>query len=403
MTEWVPTPLETASGLLFGHEPDSRGPASSERDALAALERAVRPALGRTPWLVSFSGGLDSSAVLAVAARVARREGLPPPVPVTLRFPGIPDADESDWQERLVSTLGLGDWQRIEIADELSVVGPYATDVLRRHGLLWPFNAYVHAPLVDLARGGALLTGVGGDEILARSDWDRLSGVLHGRARPRLRDARRVALALAPPALRKRALRGRCPLVLPWLRDEARASVDRLWAEQQASEPTRASARGSWRLRSRALRSALRSITAIAAERDVLACHPLSDPAVVAALARHSRAGSRGERLASALGTVLPDWLYARRSKASFDDAFWREDARALSTGWDQQGPESAYVEPDRLRNTWSEDVPDGRSYLLLQAYWLRLEASRAGAESSPRATPTNADVARRRPGGRPA
>ena len=51
-------------------------------------------ALRRPPCLVSFSGGLDSSALLAVATAVARREGLDDPVPATLVVPGSPESDE---------------------------------------------------------------------------------------------------------------------------------------------------------------------------------------------------------------------------------------------------------------------------------------------------------------------
>ena len=54
----------------------------------AALEAVVLRALLRPPCLVSFSGGRDSSLVLAIASDVARRHGLPLPVPATNRFPG---------------------------------------------------------------------------------------------------------------------------------------------------------------------------------------------------------------------------------------------------------------------------------------------------------------------------
>ena len=150
------TPLEIASGIVFGVEEDAPGPgaAPSAASARDALEAAVLPALQRPPCVVSFSGGLDSSAVLAVASSVARREGLPLPVAVTLRFPGNAEADETSWQESVVSAVPVGDWDRIEIRHELSVVGPVATEALREHGLLWPFNAYVHVPVFERARGG---------------------------------------------------------------------------------------------------------------------------------------------------------------------------------------------------------------------------------------------------------
>ncbi|NUT56362.1 MAG: hypothetical protein HOQ03_10310 [Thermoleophilia bacterium] len=147
------TPLELASGLVLGgDEPDRSAPV--DPDPRSAIEHAVLEPLRRGPCLVSFSGGRDSSAVLAVAAAVARREGLPLPVPATLRFPNAAASAETEWQEQVVAHLGLEEWVRLERTDELDCVGPVATECLERHGVLWPSNAHVHAPLFARARGG---------------------------------------------------------------------------------------------------------------------------------------------------------------------------------------------------------------------------------------------------------
>ena len=55
---------------------------------------------------------------------------------------------------------------------ELDAVGPYAQRMLRGHGLVGPFNAHFHLPLIDAARGGSLLTGIGGDELHGGADFD---------------------------------------------------------------------------------------------------------------------------------------------------------------------------------------------------------------------------------------
>ena len=167
------TPLEVASGLVFGLAPPRPLPTEIAGEPIDAFERAILPALQRPPCVVSFSGGRDSSAALAVAVRVARREGLPLPIPSTNRFPAVKDSHESDWQERVVAHLGIDDWLRPEFTDELDCVGPIATSVLRRYGLLWPFNAHFHVPHLEAAAGGSLLTGIGGDEILSSSSWAR--------------------------------------------------------------------------------------------------------------------------------------------------------------------------------------------------------------------------------------
>ena len=69
-----------------------------------ALDDAIRPALVDGPCYVTFSGGRDSSAVLAAATALARREGHALPVPVTRVYPDLPDTDESDWQRRSSTT-----------------------------------------------------------------------------------------------------------------------------------------------------------------------------------------------------------------------------------------------------------------------------------------------------------
>ena len=83
------TPREVAYGFAYG-KCDQLGPlprVAARWRPLAAMESAILPALRRPPCLVSFSGGRDSSIVLAVAASAARRQGLSLPIPVTRAFP----------------------------------------------------------------------------------------------------------------------------------------------------------------------------------------------------------------------------------------------------------------------------------------------------------------------------
>ncbi|HEU4975495.1 MAG TPA: asparagine synthase-related protein, partial [Baekduia sp.] len=234
------TPLEVAAGLVLDPRRRPRPlPRAAGESPRAALEAVIRPALAHGPCLVSFSGGRDSSLVLAVAAAVARREGLPLPVPVTNRFPGAPATDESRWQEQVVGHLRLGDWVRLEHGDELDVVGPVARRVLRRHGLLWPCNAHFHVPIFERAAGGTVLTGVGGDEALSGSERGRALEVLRGRARPVPSDLRRVAYAAAPAALRTAVVAPALDVAFPWLRPRAARRVRRALAREAATQPLR--------------------------------------------------------------------------------------------------------------------------------------------------------------------
>ena len=220
--------IELASGMLFGDAPGTAPelPTPQPGDtAFSALERACVPALRGGRCFVSFSGGRDSSLVLAAAASAARRHGLPLPIPITNRFPQVGHTHEHEWQELAVRELGMEEWVRLELTDELDVLGDLATRGLRRHGLLWPFNVHFHAPMFDVARGGTLLTGIGGDEALGSSRWARPVAVLRGRQRPGPRDLLKVGLLCSPRAIRREVIVRRCPEPFAWLTERGRPSA----------------------------------------------------------------------------------------------------------------------------------------------------------------------------------
>lgn len=107
------TPLEIASGWVGGLDPPPEETSEVPAHPLEALKAILLPALERQPCAVAFSGGRDSSAILAVAVDLARREGLPLPVPVTNVFPDAPETDELVWQELVIRHLALGEWERL--------------------------------------------------------------------------------------------------------------------------------------------------------------------------------------------------------------------------------------------------------------------------------------------------
>jgi Asparagine synthase len=377
------SPLEVATGIVLGVGTPlvADGP---PRTPIDALEAAVRPALERAPCLVSFSGGRDSSAVLAVAAALARREGLPLPIPATNRFPGAPGSEEADWQERVVRHLELEDWLRLEHEDELDCVGPVARRVLLRHGLLWPFNAHFHAPLTGAAAGGSLLTGIGGDELLSASALDRAGALLRGRARPRRRDLLRLAYALAPGPVRRRALRRRFPGELPWLTRQAQDEFRSRWIEQAAADPL------AWGRRMRRvgarrdLRVGAESLDRLGADSGTLVAHPLSSPQfalALAALPPSRRWTSRTQAMEAVFGHLLPRDVLDRSTKAHFDEAFWRDPSRAFAARWDGGGVDPHVVDVEALRREWSSGRPLAQSFLLLQSAWLAQARTGSAAE----------------------
>ncbi|MEU7571090.1 asparagine synthase-related protein [Micromonospora sp. NPDC049240] len=361
MTDLIPRPTarDVAYGVVLGLDPAAPTPAARSGPALSplvALERAVLPALRRPPCLVSFSGGLDSSLVLAIAARVARREGLPDPVPVTWRFTDAPRAQETPWQAKIIAELDLTrQWQILQAGDDLDLVGLVARRLLTRYGQVHPPSRHLHLPIVELARGGALLTGVGGDQIL--DGWRRRPASLRGRL-GRLRAG----------------LRRRPPDPLPWLRPEVARQARRAFVAEQRAEPHRLAARIAWHLRRRDLTMTRVGLAAIAADHDVLAVAPLLDERFAAALAaRHGRlrSPSRRELLAVIADAALPPVIITPRRKATFDEVFLRAATRELVSAWDGSGVDDSLVDVAALRREWSRWRFDSRTAALVQQVWL--------------------------------
>jgi asparagine synthase (glutamine-hydrolysing) len=378
-----PTPLEIASGLVFGFTPPETLPAPAA-DPVDALEAAILPALLRPPCLVSFSGGRDSSTILAAAVRLARREGLELPVPATNRFPGTEGADETEWQERVIVHLGLTEWVRFEYSDELDSVGPVAMRCLRRFGLLWPFNAHFHVPMIEEATGGAVLTGVGGDESFGAPRWARAAAVLSGRSRPKPRDVLAVSLAASPPPLKRKVLARREPMVLPWLLPDVQEEMWALWTADVAAEPLRWQNRAAWCRRRRYIQIGLGSLECLAARQRVQIHSPFVDAcfaATLAALPSERRFLARGAAMRELFSDLLPPEILTRRSKSHFGGAFWSTHSRRLVETWDGEGADPAIVDNDALRAEWAKPKPDGRTFLLLQAAALARDAASAPGE----------------------
>jgi len=379
--DWRPdalplNPLEVASGLIIGAtaEPVADLGLSRAMTPLTALEGSVLAGLTRPPCLVSFSGGRDSSAILAVAADLARREGLDLPVPATIRFPNAPETDEASWQEEVIRHLGLVDWHTVTFDDELDLLGPTATKALRRHGLLWPSNSHFHVPLLEAARGGSLLTGIGGDEVLGWWPWARAAAVLSGEETPRLRDVLRVGLALAPRPIKRAVFRRRGAISLAWLRPAAAARVRSESAAEDASMPHSWRARGNWLAHRRYLQVNLHSMNLLARDTGTAVFHPMLDGRFLVALGsagRRSGFPDRTEAMLHLFSGLLPVHVLRRTSMPSFDTIFWHRHSRSFAEMWDGGGVDTNLVDPDKLQRIWLSDTPDGRSSTLLQAAWI--------------------------------
>ena len=374
--------FEIATGMVFGTGDDrSTLPDPDGSTPLQALERELLPALLRPPCMVSFSGGRDSSAVLAAAVKLARREGLPPPIPVTNVFPEVREADEHQWQQHVVRHLGLTEWVRLDHTDELHLLGPYAQRVMLRHGLVWPFNVHFHLPLLDAAQGGSMLTGVGGDELFGAAQRERTAALIAGQLRPRARDLLRVGLALSPHLVRRMVLTRRHPVELPWLRPRAQRRLRAMLAAWSADAPRELTRRLAWVRSSRYLEVVTAALERTANDNDVLLVHPLLSVRLWAQVAHAAMPlgfVGRSDGMRRLFGDLLPDDICTRTSKALFDDAFWTARTRDCVPSLRGAGVPDEWVDQAALAEHWQQERPLANSFTLLQAGWL---ASQQGVE----------------------
>lgn len=369
-------PLEIAGGWINGYDVDPLppGPHGSPRQV---LDRIVLGYLTRSPCLVAFSGGRDSSALLAVAVAAARREGLALPVPITLTYPRAPEADEASWQRAVLDHLGITERIVLEVRDEHDPVGPIAAPLLRRHGLIWSPNFAPTWRMMDLARGGVLLTGEGGDEVFGLKRVTPVTKALKacGRANPRIYPHALRALAPAP-VRRRAALRDRYRR--PWLREPVEALLARRDAEDAAAYALHAG-RHTWQFATRrCARLACGTMRALGSEMDVDYVQTFGELDFVASMA--AAAGfwgwtGRTATMRQLFDDLLPRAVLERTTKATFTNAVFTEHTRDFARGWTGDGVDPDLVDPEALRDNWLSARPHAPSMSLLQQAWLAQRA----------------------------
>jgi hypothetical protein len=378
--------MDVLFGTVRGAPPRPLGPlAPAGTTPRAALEEILAEELSRQPCLVSFSGGRDSSALLAVSLDVARGRGLPEPVAFTLRYPGNNDSEESSWQELVIDHLRPESWEVIEMAPgSAEFLGPVGTASLLANGLLWPPALHLETGWLGRARGMTVITGEGGDEILgahrATSVRTFLSALHRSGSdlKPALRRLAREAAPIsvrAAAARRKMAGTGYLTWLRPPLRDQALDEMARLtiaeswsWADAVRSHAA-----------SPGLLLGLANRDWLAASFGARFAHPFLRPAFVDAVARGGgRFGYAGrtEAMRRIFGDVLPDAVLARATKASFNSAFHGCATRAFARDWDGTGVDTAVVDVGVLRSSWLAPRVHPGTTPLLQAAWLASRAS---------------------------
>jgi len=385
---YVMSPTEIVLGFMPGSV-EARRPAEHSTDSpREVLERVVLHSLLRGPCAVAFSGGRDSSAVLAIATHVARREGLPEPVPITRCFPGITEAEESEWQERVVRHLGLQDWHRVVLHDEVDAVGPLAQARLARYGVLWPPNLAGDVPLVEAVPGGSVIDGEGGDEVLG-DDWHRIAQVQRLlRTRPvQWRRLRSVLGTVAPGRLRATRVRREWTDRLTWLTAAGRDIVLDTMAREERARPLRLATALRMVPRTRKQVLAARNRRLLAARTDVEVTSPLLHPEFIESLARRSGTlglGNRTAVLRELVPDVLPEEVLTRTGKGQYTRCYLGEPTHQFAAGWSGEGLDADLVRADELKRLWINDAPPAPTAALLQAAWLATERRSRATDRPP-------------------
>jgi asparagine synthetase B (glutamine-hydrolysing) len=371
--------IEVAMGFVFGQGASPVGDTNANTRARSkpaeALADAILPALAKPPCIVAFSGGRDSSLLLAVAVDTARREGLPQPIAFTKRHPKVGESIEDDWQERVVRHLGIADWVRVDFDAELDAIGPLAGHFLSRYGVVWPPMLWTMWPFLRMASGGSLVTGDGGDEMLGPGRSGPVARVVHERDLSLL-NFRRCASALAPPPVRKLVLnrRHRLNALHPWLRPDAQAMVRDLLVGLDLSEPLERPASLLWQRGLRSEEIYVRNASRLATAAGVLWVPPLLDRTFLRALGRAGgRLGypSRTAALRANFSGLLPEDVLSRRSKANFVGAWFTHHTRSFAKAWDGSGIDQDLIDPEALRRELLRDSPSAMTAAAVQAAWL--------------------------------
>ena len=364
--------VELALGMPLGVVPDALNLPVSARSPRDELESTIDQqfATGRQVF-VCFSGGRDSSAVLALAVHVARRRGAPLPIPVTLRFPQHPESNESHWQDLVISHLGLSEWIVIERAD-VDLLDPAITEMLSERGLFHPSQIGSYLPIVSAAAGGVLLTGEGGDESFG--GWQFRAALHPAEWGPRsaAKAAAATAFAHGPSAMRRWYRRRGQPY--PWLTGAGRAAAESALDESTEIEPVAWRRYLAWSFARRAWHLAQHTFDVVGDASDCRIAHPLAEPSLLGSLASNwSRRGpgDRTDVMEAVVGDLLPSRIVERDDKAILASVFIGERATAFIEQWDGSGVDAEWVDANALREVWRRRYPYVGSFNLLHQAWL--------------------------------
>ena len=374
------TELEVASGRIVGPGGGPLLRPDPTEHPTGVLRDQARTLLASPPCIIAFSGGRDSSAILAEFMHVARSEGLPDPIPATARWDDDEASDEREWQEHVIGIVGAKEWEIVKPGSDLDLLGPQATGTLERVGLMWPAPAYVNLPLIRLASGGSFVSGEGGDEAFGLWEYGRLTTTLRNHHLPRRSDLRALARGCLPRPVRRLRWRKSLEEFETWLRPEARAAFTDALVEECAAEPLRWDRYQAFSRRSRAKDLTQQTFDELCSRHGARFAAPFLQRPFLASLAAWGGALGKGDRTAvmtALFSETLPGPVLSRTSKATFGGVFWGPASRRFASEWDGSGVDGSLVDTEALRRAWLEPLPVFSSALPLHAAWLHGQSSR--------------------------
>ena len=368
--------MDLACGMMIGSEPECEGfaiPFQNEHP-LTAIEAIVLKGLQCPPCLVSFSGGRDSSALLAVAVELSRREGLAPPIPITARFTAE-ETHEEEWQDLVISHLEVSDWIKVDIGDELDLLGPAGTGFLLRHGLRYPQNTHFLDPLFREAAGGSLVTGTGGDELFETHRWGRAAMVISRTVPVQSSDLLVLGAAFSPRPIRARLHHRGDDIIPEWMLPAGRRSLLRRFHKWLGADRVAYDQHLKWWSQSRYLRHGRQSFDLLASDHHVQLLAPFCNDRVIAALAA-DRDGvgflTRTDAMKTLFGDLLPSMATERRTKATFLSPLVGPKTREYAIRADPLDlVRTDWVSTSALQTAWQRKEVDVRSLPALQMCWL--------------------------------
>jgi asparagine synthase (glutamine-hydrolysing) len=181
---------------------------------------------------------------------------------------------------------------------------------------------------------------------------------------------------MTPQSIRERAYRRslRKQLTRSWLRPRAQEDFARALAADEAADPL------NWRdslrrlPRMRAWRLGFHNQDLVANLDGTAMLRPLQETGFLSALAQWApRWGfrDRDTAMSELFGSLLPEAVVRRSTKAVFNRVVFGEHSRAFVERWTGRGVPADLVDAEMLRHFWIAPVPHALSLTLLQAAWL--------------------------------